>query len=448
MPIPTKKVQLGLTKSTPSKLTTEVLKTQLNNIGLTCKHTSEENLKVYKDEVLSKVKDGKINSFSILKPKENKEGVSFTGEYGNRNALYLGLEESSIGDWEPDSTGLGYSRELHYIQFPTHFDYLKEQRSEFAGVGPKTYNYTGKYDTVDAIMSLFEKVATDASANVVNGLDKSTLESVLSNAIAPLKDQSINDYDHNDSRVIYLVENYDEETQLADGVGVLTIDWHLKIKDYKKKKENLKHDTNLDITVRSVLYDDIQALYSDYYFVKSHFKTKAFLLAIPPKPHELKIYDNLPPAVEDTFYHGLPLINDEKHVDVMILHSADIESLGCLDNSNSDVKSSYSKSTTSGFSFSMTQKLSSKLSFSAGVVFAKAGVEIGLELSFTETWNNSQTETIQFSIEGGKKAFVYQGYLQSSILRYDAEEDSFKYIQSGRFLTDIFKTSDKPLLEN
>ncbi|SMO69021.1 hypothetical protein [Fodinibius sediminis] len=449
MPIPKKGIALSLKKATPTQLDVESLKKQLHHVGLTCKHTSTENLKEYKEEVISQFPPGEVNTFGILKYKENPNGSPhFNDELGPLEADYNGLESSSKGNWEPSDTGLGYSSELEYIQFPTHFDYLMKHRPSFTGVTEEPPVYRGNYNTVEAIKNLFTNVGTTASSTLVKGLDKSSIESVLSNAIAPLNDKNAKDYDETDSRVIFLVDNYNDKTEEADAIGVLTINWHLKIKDYKEKKESLKHKTCLKIRARTVLYDDIKVLHADKKFVESHFKSKAYCLSIPPKHHGLKIFDRRPPATENTFNRGLPVISKEKYVEVIILHSANLEEVGCLDNTNSDVSSKYSKSTTSGFTFSMSQTLSAELSFEADVEFVKAGIKIGFSLTFTETWNKSQTETIDYSVPAGKKAFVYQGYLHSSILRYNPESDTYKYVDNGRFLTNIFKTSEEPILDN
>src|SRR4029450_2933979 len=96
--------------------------------------------------------------------------------------------------------------------------------------------YTGRYDTIDAVKTMFATVATDASATLIKGLDKSSIESVLSNAIAPLNDANAKNYNPGpDSRVIFLVENYNPSTQEADGIGVLSVWWDLTITDYKEK---------------------------------------------------------------------------------------------------------------------------------------------------------------------------------------------------------------------
>ncbi len=453
MGIKEKKVKISLEKSEPTKLTTSSLKKQLNNIGLTCEHTSEENLKKYKEEVLNKIPQGVIQTFGICKHKESTDGSPFyKSEFGDGNASYFGLTEASKGNWEPSDTALGYSADLEYIQYPTHFDYLMENRPSFTGKKSIPFSQKDKvYSTVTGIKNTFTKVGTEASLLLVKGLDKASIESLLSDVIAPITDETAKDYNPGpDSRVVFLVDNYNPSTGEADGIGVLSINWKLTIKDYKEKKKVTGHETSLEVTARAVIYDSIDALEADVAFVESHFKNKAFCLSIPPKPHKLEIFDTLPAECNSTFNKGLPVISKEKYVEVIILYAPNVQNIGCMDNSQSDAESKYSKSVTSGFTFSTTQTLSGEFSFEAGIkkVFeGKIGFKLQATISFTEQWNTSQTETIEFTVPGGKKAFLYQGYLEAAVLRFDAEEGTYKYVDKAKFISNIIKTSNVPIIE-
>lgn len=447
MPIPTKAVKIDLQKSEPTKLTVEAIQKQLNNLGLNCAHTDPARLEKYKEEVESSFQDGVNQSFGIAKPAASKDGSRYYKSiYLDADAPYLGLDESSKSDWSPESSALGYTTELSTVIYPRNFTFLMENRTGFAGMKSNERVEQNKFDTVEAIKQLFVTVGIEASASLVKGLDKTTLNSIFSNAIAPLNEGNVKDYDESDSRVIFLVENYDPIKKEANAIGVLGIDWHLTIKDYKEKKKNPLHDTTLKVSTRSVLYDSIDRLAGDVQFIKSHFGLDLFG-GIPPRTKKLKIFEQLPPANQDTFDQGLPLIAKDDFVDVIILYAPDLDSVGSIDNSDSDVQTTYSKSITSGFTFSMGQKLSVGAKFEAGVVFAKGEFSINLELSFTETWNNSQTETIGFSVPARKKAFNYQGYLLSRKLRFSPESGTFAYVESeGRFLTNVLKTTELPIV--
>jgi hypothetical protein len=281
----------------------------------------------------------------------------------------------------------------------------------------------------------------------VKGVDKSSLNAAMSNAIKPLDDQSAKDYDKKDSRVLFLVDNYDEKTKEADAIGVLTVEWHLIIKDYKVKKEALQHDTELEVNVRAVLYDSLDVLDADVRAIKAHFGGNVALLmrGIPPKDTTVKIYDQQPAADADTFLHSLPITEVSNYLDRLVLFAPDLQLIGSVDNTNSSVATTYAKSVTTGFTFSSTQTFGIKVAAEAGVVFAKASFEFSFSISFTEQYSRATTETVSFGVPQGQKAFLYQGTLLSRILRYDPAKNLYTYLEEGSFLTTIFDTFKDPI---
>jgi hypothetical protein len=126
---------------------------------------------------------------------------------------------------------------------------------------------------------------------------------------------------------------------------------------------------------------------------------------------------------------------------VIVLYSPDLDNIGCIDNTNSDASSTYSISLTKGFTFTTSQSFSLELSFEASAEIVKAGIKIGFNLTFTEQWSTSTTETIQFSVPSGKQAFTYQGYLLSAILRYNPADNTYKYTEYGKLKTNIVTTT-------
>lgn len=447
MPIPKKRLPIDLTKGTPTQLTIEGLRDQLKNLGLTCEHTDPEKLRKYKEEVESQFYDGTDQSFGIMKPSKSNDGSPYYKSiFLDSNAPFFGLEVASAPDWNPSGSALGYSTKLSTIIFQKNFDHLKQNMPNFTGQSSGEKTKTDRKETVEAIKQMFIDVAIQASAALVNGLDKTTLNSVLANAIAPLSEKNAKDYNETDSRVIYLVDNFNPNTNEAAGIGVLAIDWHLIITDYKEKKKNPIHDVTLIISTRAVTYDDIDILDRDYKFVTSHNGYLLSVDGIPPRNKKVIIFPALPPANQDSFDQGLPLIAKDDFVDVLILYAPDLESVGSVDNSDSDVTTSYSKSLTSGFTFSMSQGITSGAEFEVGAVFAKGKFSISMTLTFTETWNTSQTETINFSVPGKKKAFLYQGFLMARKLRFSPKDQTFSYVESdGRFLTNVLKTANEPI---
>ena len=447
MSIPKKKIKIGLKKQEPTPLSIPVLQKQLNNLGLDCAYTTPKRLEVFQKEVEAQFPDGINQSFGIHQPTKSKDKTPYyRSMYDKIPAPYLGLSESSKGDWKPEASALGYSTQLSTVIYPRNFEYLKLNRTGFSGNFSKERSNENKYETVDAIKEMFIQLGIEASASLVKGLDKTSLNSILSNAIAPLNEKNVKDYYNSDSRVVFLIENYNPETENADAIGVLGIDWELSIKDYLEKKKSPKHDTKMTISTRSILYDSIEALEGDIAFLKAHFGDDLFG-KIPSKKKEVKIFEKLPPSNADTFKFGLPLIAKDDYVDVLVMYAPNLQSVGSIDNTLSAMETTFSKTITSGFTFTMGQKITIGAEFEAGVIFAKGKVSVGLEVSFTEQWNNSQSETITFKAPAGKKAFSYQGYLLTRKLRFSPKNGSYSYVDDeGRFLTNILKTSTDPIV--
>jgi hypothetical protein len=477
--IPRRRIPIQLNSATPTALTPEALQKQLNDIGLTCQETTTDKLRRSIAEVESRLIDGQTQTYAILRPAvpalmvgDGSGAISFAEAAdaaqatGSTSRLALTLSDSSVGNWEPDPAGLGYGPELEYIQFQTHFDWLKTNVTSFTGVVNNPPAINEKLDSVDAIKTLFVNVGTTASSTLIKGLDKASFESVLSNAIAPLTEGGVSDYHVADSRVIFLVENYDEETKEADAIGVLTIWWDLTIKDYKEKKQNPRHDTTLLIKCRSVLYSTLDALFGDYNAVKAHFGGAAYAAGlplsrgrsagdlpksvasegIPPNNGQLTIFDKLPPADRDTFSKSLPTLATADRLQAITLYAPDLQSIGSIDNTTSEATSTYSQSVTSGFTFSTTQTFSAQLSVEVTVEVVKAGLTLGFSLSFTETWDKSTTTTMEFAVPPGQKAFTYQGYMMAAIISFDASTGKYSYLSSARCLTPVLATSNVPLV--
>lgn len=443
MSIPRKKIPISLKSATPTPLTVTALKKQLTDIGLTCPAADESKLEQYISSVKAQLPTGVIQAYAIFKPAAHPAARAF--------GLVTNVESSSTGNWEPDSTGLGYGPTLEYIQYQAHFDWLKANRTSFTGIEDNPPQYHAKYDTVAAVKQLFINVGTDASATLVKGIDKLAIESVLSNAIAPLSDPNASNYDSSDSRVIFLVENYNTETQEADAVGLVTIEWHLVIKDYKEKKKNPQHETWLTVKSRSVLYSSIADMEADYTAAYTHFKQNSFAALAAnaiPRLSKVTIFNALPPATADTFRQSLLKKSTTSALDAIVLYAPNLQNVGSIDNTNSATTTTYSSSVTSGFTFSTSQTISAEASFEASAEVVKVGFKIGLSISFTEQWSSSQTTEFSFSVPGGKKAFTYQGYLLSRILRYDASSGTYTYLpEVARFVTNILTTSDVPLVD-
>jgi len=214
----------------------------------------------------------------------------------------------------------------------------------------------------------------------------------------------------------------------------------------KKSKDNPTHDTNLTITARSVVYDNTDVLGQQVAWVKHQFPTTFGLFkGIPPK-YTFKIFDHLPNTPDEaTFGSSLLLEATGTQLTALVFYAPDLNCLGSFNNSNSKSSSTYTISTTSGFTFSMSQKIGASVKISAGVIFEKAEVSFNFELSFTEQWNTSQTETIAFQIPGGVSSFLYKGKLATKYIYFDPTNYQYTYGPDGSFNTNYVVSSEKPL---
>lgn len=276
-------IQVGtLTKATPSPFDIATLKVQLAAIGLDCSQLTDANLKSYIEQVNSQLPSGEVESFSITAPPADLglAGAPAGDGDGPVNVLSLAAAmpaavESATGNWTINDKAQGYAPQLEVIQYPSHFDWLYANRSSngFTGVKDDPPAYTGNYPNAEAIQKLFINVGITASATLVKGLDQDTIRATMSNAIQPLADANLTNYDVSDSRAIYLVDNYNTSTGYADGIGVLSIAWTLKITDWKRKSKHGgdTHPTNLKITADAVLYSDPTVLCADYHAVLKQF---------------------------------------------------------------------------------------------------------------------------------------------------------------------------------
>lgn len=277
-PKPTQ-IKVGpLQAATPTLFDAACLKTQLQNIGLSCAQINQTNLNQYITEVLSQVPAGATQSFAIKAPSGDIGPVSDLAAAPGMVALAAAVPSqvtAATGNWTIDPTGDGFGPQLEVIQYPDHFNWLYGNRNTngFTGVIDNPPTYSGNFPNAQAIQNLFINVCLTASATLVKGLDQATMTAMLSNVIQPLTDNNISNYNVSDSRTIYLVDNYNQTTQVADGLGVLYISWTLNISDYKRKTKDGgdTHPTSLTIKSGSVLYSDPSTLCRDYNAVIKQF---------------------------------------------------------------------------------------------------------------------------------------------------------------------------------
>ncbi|EPX82292.1 hypothetical protein Salmuc_03080 [Salipiger mucosus DSM 16094] len=268
-----------LNAATPTPFDSTNLKKQLANIGLDCAQLSHQNLSGYIDQVNAELADGKVQSMAIKAP-QGDVANPMLGENRIVAATSLAAQaqpmvSAATGNWTINDEAEGYAPNLEIIQYPTHFQWLYDNRATngFAGVIDNPPTIAKNEDNAAAIQKLFVSVGLTASATLVKGLDKSTMQATLTNVIQPLSNANLSNYNVTDSRAIFLVDNYDPKTQHADGIGVLFIKWHLIITDYKRKDKDGgdTHPTTLTINAGAVMYSDPSVLCTDYNAVLKQF---------------------------------------------------------------------------------------------------------------------------------------------------------------------------------
>lgn len=439
--IPIPKIPIKLKADTPSRVTPEELKAELNSIGLYCSETRVENLRRYIDETVKQFPDGGIQGFGMFEYDRPKQEELLEKGYTSRDIWDIAVPLNDIhNNWQPYDIA-PYMAQLSDVGYPEHFDYLMKHYMGFSGVKSGDSD-EGEGTTADAIKNQFVKIATDISSVLIKDLNKYQMEATFKKIIKPV-DPGSSDYDSGvNNRCIFLVDGYDGTECRA--IGVLNVEYHLIIKNYKEKK-SAKTNYSLDVTIRTALYTDTDELEKQDIFLKTHFKGNLFFgMDIPLKP-EVKIYGELPPEAADTFIHSLPLEQtDNDSISVMVFYAPDLQNIGCIDNTDSAGSAQYSKTVTSGFTFTFGQKIAGGAKYAAGVMFQKAELSVNIELSLTEQWNSSQSETISFSVPSKSKAFLYQGYLQCAVLEYNMKNFKYSYKQKGRFMTNMIKTAPVP----
>lgn len=172
-------------------------------------------------------------------------------------------------------------------------------------------------------------------------------------------------------------------------------------------------------------------------------------MPIPLPTFEIKIFDKRPEPSRDVFYQGVPIGATTTAVQAIILYTPDLESIVAIDNSNctaSGMTTTYTTSTTSGFSFTTTQKIAAEFSAEVNVLVEKSTFKVSLEFGFSEQWNSSHTESVSVSVPPGGTTYLYKGTLRSSILVFDLRNGTYAYTEHSKFRSNIVTSSSKPLI--
>ena len=176
----------------------------------------------------------------------------------------------TVGQWDPQENGvLGYAQHLSVISYEAHFRWLYENRDKtgFSGVVCTKQEVSDTYSSVAALQAMFVTTVCDALVAVINGLNTTSMKTILTNIIAPLENANLNDFEMLDARVIFVMEDYDPDRKTCNGVGVAGFTWHLMI----HAAGNAKYRAMLKVDSRAALYSAPGDLCRDYRLVCDHF---------------------------------------------------------------------------------------------------------------------------------------------------------------------------------
>ncbi|MEI6894468.1 MAG: hypothetical protein V5789_07515 [Colwellia sp.] len=170
--------------------------------------------------------------------------------------------------------------------------------------------------------------------------------------------------------------------------------------------------------------------------------------SIPVRTDHIRVYETLPSPSREVFENSIPLTGQsDKSVPRLCLYEPNLKSVGTLDNTNAKGETTFSKTISSGFNFTSSQKIGGKVTFSVGVLFKIAGAEASIELSFTESWNTTETQTSTFKAPSGALVYLYQGIMSHRIINLNLDDTTYSWSDELSILdTNVIKTSSVPLL--
>ncbi|PSK99990.1 hypothetical protein CLV63_102117 [Murinocardiopsis flavida] len=174
----------------------------------------------------------------------------------------LSLTPAALGSWTVGTEQIcnSVSAMLKVIQEKDYYASLKAEygRKHKTWPGREGSQHKDEPDikTGDAIHDFYKQALSETAKMTFKDLNRRDAEGFISKAIGPPDDLAKNDYQKKDSMLLFLAENYNDSTREADGVGVITLEWEIEIKDYKRKSKHGgdSHRVILDIKSRSISY--------------------------------------------------------------------------------------------------------------------------------------------------------------------------------------------------
>ncbi|EDM65275.1 hypothetical protein PE36_11502 [Moritella sp. PE36] len=492
---PIKRIDIKLTKTTPSTITPVSLRPQLKDAGLPCGETATvAELQGFIDrgvKEFTQILAGKTGlaayGFSETIPNDVHLASSAyagkqieikiiklaTGGYGE---LRLLKEEDTEVNYKPSETGAGYSNELYTVLYEDNFEYLESKTGQggyvFGGQRKDAKTRTDEVATDVAITNLFAEAAASAAQiyPVAGGVDKDAMQAVMKLTLGKnFGGMAARDYYYRGDKNILLVDGYDEQAQDCKGIGAINLLYTLTIQEYKHKAKNGgdTHEVTITISSRGMFYDNPDVLERDYNMITnpgavmgnrsrgSHQEKdnhqKESKSDFPVRDEELEIFVELPPADKNTFKHSLPTaISENGNVQRLVMYSPDYLNIGVLDNTHGSAETKFEKTFTRGFSKEFSTTIGYSTTVEASIEFIKASVTLSLSATFSASWNESQSQTTTFSVPAHKKTFLYQGTMLARLIKWNQkgpESGNYEYVGSPILTeTPTVMTSDEPIL--
>ncbi len=452
------KLKVNLVQCEPTRIKPDEISRQLHNMGLYCEETRGERLKKNIEDVQNRIKYGTCDVFGVFRQKAANSimippEIISQLEYCNGKAISLltnaGYEKIANGVWEPGHTGCLQAKLLTVIH-EANYSYLKENEKDFPWAEAST-NRDMEVSTLEAIKALIIDAAEVCSATIVKGITRSAVETIFSRITTDIKEGVLEKdyYSAPDPQVVEIVENYNPSTGDCDAVGAIWFKWKIDIKNYREKKKETQHKVSFYIEARSVLYSSAELLKKHYEKVCNRSRLSQMLTSNTIHVgNSVTVFDSKPEPSAEVFAKSLPSTVTYDYVDAIVFYQADVQKLGFFDNTESSAVASYTKSITSGFSTAFTVGLSAEVNFEMSAAVAKFGAKFGFNVSLTNQWTQTQTDTISFQIPAGKKAYLYQVTLLCARLRYYPGKIKYEYVEYGKFLSDAYKTTENPLYED
>lgn len=166
----------------------------------------------------------------------------------------------------------------------------------------------------------------------------------------------------------------------------------------------------------------------------------------PPPTRKIKVFDKRPTTLDKSVWEAGIILQSTDKAPSVILYKPSFESVCAFDNTGSDASSTFSKSVTTGFTFTQSITIGVEASLEASVEFIKASLKMSTSITFTSQWSKTITETMLFTVPAGKRAYAYQGFIYSEILDFDGTNYNWRTGGKAKCLTSALTTTASPIV--